>query len=521
MQRGRTLLQGANTKKLLQLLECVQNGSLNRMQKAHIPDAEIIAKRYRQRMCELYEHPINKALSKEESSEAILGLASCCLDNGQTVDFDGGTISGGRISARLKQLFLFLGWWLLALSAIILPTVKKRHVTYQDHCTIVTSLPENLLFRDGSRRIFMEWVKSRQIDVLSDADWLFTEIRSPAYRGIEENAHFSARPILAYFAQLDLKVMQRFSFAGHHLLGLLESLMMFARLPLLLDIAEDFAFDKLLTVLRERGWHVHFLITNGDTYRQPIWQWRVVNTNLSQTHYSVVPLLNVHADDPLPDKAIQEAVTVVSARCRQYAWSEIDRRIFIEDLGFETVQNVGVPYYLQVKSVSGTSKQKRGKRIILFDSIAYDLNKRAELWGYTFQYHCAENMISFVRDVSAATAQIMVSSGLPMNMVLKRKRATRSGQSDSYQDFLDRPEQCGVEITVLIDDLEFGKLLQEADLVVAFPFSSAGFATANQNIPTIFYDPAGELAKRPGMGAAYFENSYEGLESRMRQTLNA
>ena len=152
-----------------------------------------------------------------------------------------------------------------------------------------------------------------------------------------------------------------------------------------------------------------------------------------------------------------------------------------------------------------------------FKILCFDVTPTSQSWTDNYlggrvkgmNYYSLETTLRFLSDIEESTRYLSNN----IKLFLKPKRQiSKIHHNLQYVDYLNKNEH----IHVLDYNLNLYSLVRSVDLVIAIPFTSALYISDINNIPSIFYDPSGQLECNIDLGKnSDFIQGYENLKEKI------
>jgi hypothetical protein len=448
--------------------------------------AEAVAGRLAQRVVELALHPSMRAAALR------LEAGRDPFPQAEAVEEHGGLRFGPERIAITPRAWLrcsgeFFLQWLRAFAVMGRAFAAPRKVPVPLPATLLFGVgAEDMVVEDSDAR-FVEFCRKGPLPLLDGARHLIAERAAPFVSTEPELLTYTRYPLFeaARLRRPGLADLARF------LLTQLLAAAAFIRLAVMQPVgailARDLAFHALAADLDRRGLLHAVFITNSHYHVQPLWL-RSLPGRRFTSHMAWYS---------------QNSIPFCYARDRMQAYLPNHRHIALDHIWVWTpgyakylrergargaIHVVGpILWYLPPAKVQPASRL----RIAVFD-VTPQVRSLTMSVGLSYNYYRASNVAQFIRDLVDARDAVQGEMGEPIEMVLKHKRTPSAHHDPGYVTLIHGLEKEG-RLTLVPPQVSVYELIGAAALVVVMPYSSPAYVAAAMRVPSIYYDPEGEL----------------------------
>jgi polysaccharide biosynthesis PFTS motif protein len=174
-----------------------------------------------------------------------------------------------------------------------------------------------------------------------------------------------------------------------------------------------------------------------------------------------------------------------------YIWNDSYRETLNQEKIFcKTVVVPPVVWYLP-KAVSIKSCMSI-RNICIFD-ISPLSSQALHNRGLRGQYYSTSTMKSFIEDIILASNWAEEVLSCNIQIILKHKRLPSNNHDFSYFQYVKNLCSNNKKFHLASEDENLYSLISDSDLVIVIPYSSPAYLAMDLKVPTVFYDPTGDL----------------------------
>jgi polysaccharide biosynthesis PFTS motif protein len=172
---------------------------------------------------------------------------------------------------------------------------------------------------------------------------------------------------------------------------------------------------------------------------------------------------------------------------RYLVWTESHKQLLLKQAGgnpYLEESHIEVVGPISFHDGSKTIKKRQRPSIAVFDVSPF----RASIYpilGQAVDYFTPENLNAFLHDIST------ICHEYDIEVLYKNKRAHKTSTSPSYIQKVDKLLENGW--TLITPEMSAHKVIQVADMVISYPFTSTALIAEHLGIPSIYYDSTGTI----------------------------
>lgn len=378
----------------------------------------------------------------------------------------------------------FLVHWAVCLIAIIVVT-KGRKINAPT--VMVFGIGEESLFNGGSDEQFVNYCRNGPIDPLRNGRRFL--LQSVKQRSSSNNLNFSysRQPLIGLLREARIGFFGRLRLAINHIFLLVTYFLAIFRVPQLSLLGRDFAYSRVVFELDRRKLIDAIIITTSNFARQPLWSRVLRGANVHMVWYAQNFKPIVYKSDELDSDVPSVRWIRVDTH---WVWTSAFAE-YLRSLGLgKSIKTIGpILWYLPVR----ISPDEESIKIVIFDVSPYH-NDIALKHGEISNYNHPDNLFSFIRDVVSLKVKLEDNFDMPVSFSLKTKRGYGRDYDKAYFDYLEALAAQGV-ITLEHHAMNMYSLISESHLVVVYPFSSPAYIADFLGVPSIYYDPTGDISR--------------------------
>lgn len=242
---------------------------------------------------------------------------------------------------------------------------------------------------------------------------------------------------------------------------------------------KDFLIEPIIKLYVKKGM-VKFYRTNTNYSNQEFW---CESIDFNTIWYSINSLAFQFKKQPklMPENPLYYFQHFGTSWTWNQAHSEWLKHFYVHQ-----VMIVGpIMFYFLTNNVKNKSNKKR---LIIFDVTPHEeMYARKKIAQQGFNYYNEDICIQFLNDILDAF------DNPNWEIVLKPKRKYSKNHSRKYIDFIQTIVTERHNFTVLNPDNNLFNEISKSDIVITIPFSSPFDISKSLGVPSIYYDPSGEI----------------------------
>lgn len=384
---------------------------------------------------------------------------------------------------RLGRLIEAFRSWLFICRSAMRPGARSESPA---SWSVLLGMTSDSVVHEQSDRRFADFCARGPIAPLQDIESLLVQasgvsLQNPRVRYLDSPFHF-------IFAQLPIgkrlltcaSGMVRFLIVAFAVLG-------HGRRALL---ARDFVEAALIAALDRAGALKSVLFTNSAYAEQPLWMRNRTNRRfrVHEVHYS-------QNTQPMRKKGTAPAREFPGFRHVRadvhWVWTDGYAARMRISYPESEVHAVGpIMWYLRG---SGESASASAPRIIVFDVVPPH-KEWVRRHGIAPSYYSPDRMLAFVEGIVRARDRVAAATGRFLDISIKHKRLpTPDVHDDRYLDTVEGYLRSGRGFSRLAPDTNLLEYLQEGDIAVAIPYTTAAYLACLLGASAIYFDPDGSL----------------------------
>ncbi len=398
-------------------------------------------------------------------------------------------IGTGKLAIKIKHLLAnhaeFFAHWAYCLWAVLaLKNTEKKNRP----AVLVFGVGEESLFSGSNDERFIRYCRLGPIAPLRDGNRFIIQSTSNNTSSRPLEFVYFRNPLIRLLQETRLSVRDRFQLLANHLHLFFGYLAGVFRFPALSLIGKDFAYASIARSLNERNLIEAVIVTTSDYKNQPLWmrelsQQKTHMVSYSQNWKPIFYLADCVSSD-VPDLRWGVVGT-------HWVWTHAFGD-YLRHLGHKgEIKVVGpIVWYLPEVEVP----RKNGIEITIFDVPALTDEVMLSVGELTNYYH-PDNLASFINDLACLKPGIEEIFQLPVRFRLKTKREYIASSYDrGYYELIEKLGALGV-LSLEHFSTNMYSLISSSHLVIAYPFTSPVALADVLNVPSIYYDPTGDIVK--------------------------
>ena len=394
----------------------------------------------------------------------------------------------GRVTLSAKLWLMNMAYftlnWLHMFASLLLALLGRAPETSQQ-AVILMEAPGGVEESDDS---FVRFCREGPIGILASAKPLIVITKRPPSSLTNSSIIYERRPVVGLIHRCVPRNI-RINMMLTHLAGPWRFFCALRSCPVTVLLGLELSLVPLVRELDRRQLIGGIVITTSFFTAQPLWMKGLKDQrfNLHMLWYSqnCIPKMyrgeKYRANLP-PMRHMRLDVS--------WVWTE-GFAAYLRELGQRSVMQVVGPilWYLPA---SVPSYADGFFKIALFD--VTPLPDGVSPFGAFKNYYSVATISRFVSDTLMICDEIEAASGKPVLVLLKHKRAPKSGQhSHEYLNFLDSLARVRPNFRLVNHQTNVYGLLEQCDLSISVPYTSTAYVAASLGKHGLFYDPGGEL----------------------------
>lgn len=406
----------------------------------------------------------------------------------------------GRITVTPQQWltnqFGFFLHWAYCLIAIL--TIKKASKNDQP-ATLIFDIGEESLFKDGNDEQFVNYCRRGPITPLREGKRLIVQsVSKNAALSCNPDFTYSRKPLIHLLHETNLGFFGRSRLLMNHLISFFAYMSTTFRLPQLSLLGRDIAYSSIFFELNRRRLIESVVLTIGSYQSQPLWFRELQRSEVHMVWYSQNAEPIIFASDNVASytpnyRWIRAGV--------HWVWTNSFAeyiRAFTCDAAIKVVGPI--VWYMPEANLPA----KNVLQITIIDIPPFE-DGIAMLYGIFPNYYHPKNLFLFIEDIISLRPELEKAFHLPVNFVLKPKRAyntlTINGYAAEDRGYFDYIEELASEKLISLErpSKNLYSMVSESHLVIVYPFSSPAYLAEYLKVPSIYYDPT-KTIKRHDFG---------------------
>lgn len=450
-------------------------------------DEHILRKRVSQKIMQLIFYPYSISISNRiETDPDAFALKEDLLVDGVRINNEN---AKPTISPKLfiSSLILFWGLVIIQLKSLVAVFFTSKRIDADKYVLMLDS--GSVDFSDIRQlNEFRQYCKDGPISILHNQ---FILIKSEHKFNLGE-IQSSKNPVIDILNDKLISKGDIFSLILQTIYNAFRITVVSFRNPLVSIIATDFVNLPVIKLVNKKRLLDGIIITTSSMFSQPLWMRAFPGKHFS-THfvnYSNNSVKFIYRKSPFFH--FFPALRHISVD-EQWVWNDNHGKMY-RQLGHQgNVHVVGpILYYLRKKQSRSKSNEIK---ICLFDVTPATENIVSKL-GLLKYYYTIETVTNFIQSVLEVCKSVEAKIEQPVRVLLKHKREFTSGfHAPEYKKNVEVLLKQFPSFSMVSYNDNLYELLEDCTATVSIPYTSTAFVSASINLPAIYFDATGELAK--------------------------
>lgn len=449
-------------------------------------DAAAVKMRLLQRIVQIALPPFMRRFAVQGSALANHDPPEIDLD-GLSFQLDTGAVRL-RTPLVLRCFAEFVLIWGAALASV-LRFLLGAHPRPEQSVTLVYGIGAGELFAEGNDARFLEFCKRGPVLPLASASSMIVQNTYRATSTSPGEIQYARLPIVAALGHMRWNVGKFWRFFKAHVQAGLAFLrgVMSTRLNALLG--RDLAYHAAAVTLNRLGLLEAVVTTNSNYSEQYLWMTHLPAKRFSfhTVWYSMGFFPRILRDDP-----IQATLPNYLHMRDEHSWVWTSGQAgMLRNWGARGEMHVVGPilFYMPRPAITGS---REATRIGVFDVTPTEMQRMWQI-GLVNNYYSPQNVRAFIEGVVEACEASRLLDRQDYEIVLKAKRTYRAAHDRSYLAYLEALTQRLPRFKTVAAETNMYSMIRGCRMVIVIPYSSPAYVSAYLNVPTIYFDPTGQL----------------------------
>ena len=395
-------------------------------------------------------------------------------------------IHGGSGRVKLNKIYIlrllieFIYFWFFILFKATFSLFKKSK-PFKSACLFYGLGNEHI-----DQKVLMEFCSLGPLTPLAKADKIFVQSN---LRGNYEKLIFGKAPLLDLLECSNISFKNYIIFLSLHFQSFFYFFLYVIKFPLSVILAKDFSHHAAAIILNEQRLISDVVITLSNFMEQPLWMRSLVNRNFSlhMVYYSQNnrPMLNKRND--LDEDYPANRHIKVDVR---WVWTNWYSH-YLRSRGVNSEIRVVGPILFYLPPIDLTRNLSLTNIVIAVFDIT-PVNEITRIKNGLGDYWNSSNMIKFITDIVKLKNEFELKYKINLTIKLKTKRANHANHDLNYINLIKNFENSGkLKIVDFTENLY--TFLNSANIAISTPYTSTALVAQLMDVPSIYYDPTGEL----------------------------
>jgi hypothetical protein len=418
------------------------------------------------------------ALTDQLGPGAVIDLGCCDLVTGS-----------GRLVLTVRQwlrgVAQYLVHWAYCLFGLLL---VRTDADQRQGVVLVTGVSTDAIFQDGKDHAFAAYCRSCPVVPLREGRHLYVQTTAQAPASSDSRISYVRRPLIELMRRGRLGWMARMRAIVSHACGLPEFLWCAMRVPEFALLGRDIAYVRGAAALDDGKLLEAVVTTCSSITEQPLWGRGLVHAKVHMVWYAQNWKPVVFKADPVEsDIPLLHWIRVDS----HWVWTRKFADYLHKLVGPATMHAAGPLVWQCPGSVKPESNEFQ---IVVFDVSPYS-NEVALSYCESPNYNNPDNLRKFIEDIVSLRPSWEAVAGRPVVLRVKTKRGYQSAYDRGYFEFLDELDSEGT-IKLEHHAENIYDMISGSQVAIAYPFTSPPYLADAVQVPSVYYDPTGEILKQ-------------------------
>ncbi len=391
----------------------------------------------------------------------------------------------GNITFTFKQTLKHLLNMTKHLAYVLFSIVSIRKKTDMSNGAIlVYGIGDENLFQDNDDSRFVEFCKSGQVEPLNENKYYFIK-SSNLFKSSNNEFNYCTDPLVSLLRESKIGFLLRCRYFIDFLSLFFICYRATKNNPELLLIAHEFVYARLAELLTESEKLQAIVLTCSSYTNQSLFTRVLQNVNTHMIWYAQAWKPINYKDSPL-DTDVPNLKWIRADT--HWVWTK-PFADYLMELGLgDNIKVVGpivwcMPEYTEINTNS--------INLVVFDASPFS-DEVALRNGQITNYHNPANLFKFINDIIELSSNLESQFGKSVKLTIKTKRGYNPLYDKEYFEYLENLDSKRV-ITLANHNENPYKLIFGANIVIAYPFTSALYISDSLNKQSIYYDPTGNV----------------------------
>jgi len=429
---------------------------------------------------------IGEPLKGQISDMEILPIKFSC--GGVKIDKNIGS-AVPKYSLLATCFFKFITLWFYILIGYFLK-INRRNAP-SGPVTLIYGVSEMDL-QANSGNDFRRYCREASIPIIANAKNYVVQFSNTSIKSSQPNFFYFRFPLLDLFFGSRLPAKDVLVFLRFHFESFWGYIALVYHTPIACLLWRDYSEHSIASTLNSKSHIEAIIVTNSNWAQQFLWM-----NNLPERSYKIYLGLYSVNSSPLTYKNDNLTASHPSLRHLKvdkiWTWNDSYQFVLQQEGIFCETETVGPVIWRPTTGGKNFFKTINGLNISIFDVTPQNhvqLNKS----GILKSYYSFENAKLFLDDILVSLFEMQSLFSCKVEVLLKHKR-TRSGiYCQDYFKYIDSlANEAKNNLKIIKEDSNLFNLINQSSLVIVMPFSSPACIADYLNIPSLYYDPTGDL----------------------------